>query len=56
MRRCLVLAALALSVSAVGCKSVSNPDKQRRAEERREKANEQMMNSVPNGEASPFGS
>jgi len=50
-----MVAALTLSVTFCGCKTVSSPDKERRAEERREKANEQMM-GIPNGEASPFGS
>jgi hypothetical protein len=54
-----MLAAMALSVSVCGCKSVPSPGKQKRAEERREKASEkaaQDMMNVPNGEMSPFGS
>jgi hypothetical protein len=59
MRRLFILAAMALSASVCGCKSVSSPEKQKQAEERREKAEEQAnrdMKAVPNGENSPFGS
>jgi hypothetical protein len=55
MRRWLVLAALGLGVLACGCRSMSNPDRGRRAGEMREKANQDMMR-MPNGEESPFGS
>ena len=59
MRRFLIFAAMALSVSVCGCKSVASPEKQKQAEDRREKAVEkanQDMMAVPNGEHSPFGS
>jgi len=55
MRRWLVLAIVALCVPVCGCKSVSGPDRERRAAERRDKANQDMM-KIPNGEDSPFGS
>jgi hypothetical protein len=57
MRRWLVLPVLALCVGVCGCKSVSkaSPDRERRADERREKATQDMMR-MPSGEESPFGS